>query len=1071
MSLVASSLRRPITVIVLVIAAVLGAGLALQKMPRDIFPPLGIPTIYVAQPYGGMDPAQMEGYLTYFYEYHFLYITGIEHVESRSIQGAALLKLQFHPGIDMSQAMSETVAYVNRARSFMPPGTVPPFVMRFDAGSVPVGDLVFSSTTRTVGEMQDLALNRVRPLFATLPGVSAPPPFGGSARSILVNVKPERLRALNMSPDEIVSAITAANLISPSGNMPIGGKYPMVPLNSVVKNIQDLENVPIRTGVYPAVFVRDVATVVDGADILTSYALVNGRRTVYIPVTKRADASTLSVVNLVKQNLARFQSVLPPDVKVSYEFDQSPYVTRAIGGLTLEGALGALLTGLMILLFLRDWRSAFIVVINIPLSLMSAVLALWISRQTVNIMTLGGLALAVGILVDEATVSIENIHVHLTRGKTLGRAALDATTETAGPRLLAMLCILAMFTPALFMVGAAKAMFLPLSLAVGFSMVASYLLSSTLVPILSVWVLRGHEQAVDGRAGGERGFAGFQRGYAGVVRRLVRWRWLVATAYLGVTGVIIVLVGRRLGTEIFPQVEAGQLQVRLRAPAGTQIEGTEAVALRALDLIKQEAGPQNVRLTLGFIGVHGANYPVNFIYLWNGGPQEGVVQVQLNEGAPIRIDELKERLRRKFAEQMPDVNFSFEPSDIVSRVMSLGSPTPIEVAVSGLNLSASRAFAQTIKDRLQRIPHLRDVQFGQSLDYPTVDVTVDRQKAGLMGVKMADVSRSLVTATWSSRFVVPNYWADPNSGVSYQIQVEVPQARMDSLEQARNLPVLNRDRQGTLLRNVAKVSEGTAVGEYQRYNMQRLVTVTANIAGADLGSVARQVQAAVKALGPPPAGLNVAVRGQIVPLAQMMDGLRAGLLLAVVVIFLLLAANFQSLKLSFLVVVTTPAVIAGVVVMLWLTHTTLNIQSFMGAIMAIGVAVANAILLVTFAERARVRPASRLPSARAPESVGGAPAPLSAADAAVDGAASRLRPILMTSLAMIAGMSPMALGLGEGGEQTAPLGRAVIGGLALASVATLLVLPAVFALVQGPAHRRSASLHPDDAQGPTAAAA
>ena len=1059
MNLAGSSLRRPITIIVLVVAVLLGAGLALQKMSRDIFPTLGIPTIYVAQPYGGMDPAQMEGYLTYYYEYHFLYITGIEHVESQSIQGAALLKLQFHPGTDMSQAMSETVAYVNRARAFMPPGTVPPFVMRFDAGSVPVGDLVFSSATRTVGEMQDLALNRVRPLFATLPGVSAPPPFGGSARSILINVKPERLRALNMSPDEIVSAITAANLISPSGNMPIGGKYPMVPLNSVVKNIQDLESVPIRTGVYPTVLVRDVATVVDGSDILTSYALVNGRRTVYIPVTKRSDASTLSVVNLVKQNLGKFQSVLPPDVKVSYEFDQSPYVTRAIGGLTLEGALGALLTGLMILLFLRDWRSAFIVVINIPLSLMSAVLALWITNQTVNIMTLGGLALAVGILVDEATVSIENIHVHLARGKTLGRAALDATTETAGPRLLAMLCILAMFTPALFMVGAAKAMFLPLSLAVGFSMVASYLLSSTLVPILSVWVLRGHEQAVEGQTGDESGFARFQRGYGGLVRHMVRWRWLVAVAYLVVTGVIIVFVGRGLGTEIFPRVETGQLQVRLRAPAGTQIDGTEAVALRALDLIKQEAGPQNVAITLGFVGVHGANYPINLIYLWNGGPEEGVVQVQLKKGAPIQIEALKERLRGKFAAQMPEVSFSFEPSDIVSRVMSLGSPTPIEVAVSGLNLASNRAFAQTIKDRLQRIPDLRDVQFGQSLDYPTVDVTVDRQKAGLMGVKMADVSRSLVTATWSSRFVVPNYWADPNSGVSYQIQVQVPQARMDSLEQARNVPVMNRDGQATLLRNVAKVTEGTAVGQYQRYNMQRMITVTANIAGADLGSVARQVMTALKELGRPPAGVSVAVRGQIVPLDQMLDGLRAGLLLAVVVIFLLLAANFQSLKLSFLVVVTAPAVIAGVVIMLWVTGTTLNIQSFMGAIMAIGVAVANAILLVTFAERARVGQASRLSS---PEGAGGTPALLSAAEAAIEGARSRLRPILMTSLAMIAGMVPMALGLGEGGEQTAPLGRAVIGGLALATVATLLVLPAVFTLVQGPAHRRSASLHPDD---------
>ncbi|MCX6905445.1 MAG: efflux RND transporter permease subunit, partial [Verrucomicrobia bacterium] len=479
MNLVTSAMRRPLTVVVAVIAVGLGALLALQKMPRDIFPTLGIPTIHVTQPYGGMDPAQMEGYLTYYYEYHFLYITGIEHVESKSIQGAALLKLQFHPGTDMSQAMSETVAYVNRARAFMPPGTVPPFVTRFDAGSVPVGNLVFSSTSRTVGEMQDLALNRVRPLFATLPGVSAPPPFGGSARSIVINLKPERLRSFNMSPDEVVAAITAANLISPSGNMPIRGKYPMVPLNSVARNIKDLEGVPIRTGTFPTVFLRDVGQVVDGSDIVTSYALVNGRRTVYIPVTKRSTASTLSVVSLVKGNLARFQSVLPPDVKISYEFDQSPYVTRAISGLTMEGALGAVLTGLMVLLFLRDWRSAFIVVINIPLSLMGAVLALWLTKQTINIMTLGGLALAVGILVDEATVCIENVHTHLLRGRSIGRAALDATTETIVPRFLAMLCILAIFSPTLFMEGAARAMFLPLSLAVGFAMVTSYVLSST----------------------------------------------------------------------------------------------------------------------------------------------------------------------------------------------------------------------------------------------------------------------------------------------------------------------------------------------------------------------------------------------------------------------------------------------------------------------------------------------------------------------------------------------------------------------------------------------------------------
>jgi multidrug efflux pump subunit AcrB len=1043
MTLAQSALRRPLTIVVLIIAVMLGAALAVKQMPRDIFPTLGIPTIYVAQPYGGMDPAQMEGYLTYYYEYHFLYLTGIEHVESKSIQGAALIKLQFHPGTDMSQAMSETVAYVNRARAFMPPGTVPPFVMRFDAGSVPVGNLVFSSTSRTVGELQDLALNRVRPLFATLPGVSAPPPFGGSARSILINLKPDRLRAFNMSPDEIVNAITAANLISPSGNVPLKGKYPMVPLNAVARNVKDLEGVPIRTGAFPTVFVRDVGEVTDGSDIVTSYALVNGRRTVYIPVTKRSTASTLSVVNLVKANLGKFQGTLPADVKVSYEFDQSPYVTRAIGGLSLEGALGAVLTGLMVLLFLRDWRSALIVVVNIPLSLMGSLLALWLTNQTVNIMTLGGLALAVGILVDEATVCIENIHTHLMRGRPIARAALDATNETTVPRLLAMLCILAIFSPTLFMVGAAKAMFLPLSLAVGFAMVTSYLLSSTLVPVLSVWVLRRHEASVTGHTTVGDHFTRFQALFAALGKRLVRGRWAVVAIYLGLAGAVIAMLGQRLGTEIFPKVDAGQIQLRLRTPTGTQIGGTEAIALEVLDLIKQEVGAQNVETTLGFLGVHGAAYPINLIYLWNGGPEEGVLQVQLKPGAPVRIDALKERLRAVFAEKLPGVTFSFEPSDIVSRVMSLGSPTPIEIAISGQNLAADRAFGEQVKAALQGIPALRDLQFGQALDYPTVEVNVDREKAGVMGARMADVSRALVTATSSSRFVVPNYWADPNSGVAYQVQVQVPQARMDSVEEIRNIPVLDHGGQSVLLRNVASVAESSAVGQYERYNMQRMVTVTANIEGADLGSVAKAVNAALQKLGAPPAGITVTVRGQIVPLAQMIEGLRAGLLMAVVVIFLLLAANFQSLKLSFLVVSTTPAVIAGVLMMLWATGTTLNLQSFMGAIMAVGVAVANAILLVTFAERSRLAGAS-------------------AAEAAVDGARSRLRAILMTSLAMIAGMTPMALGLGEGGQQTAPLGRAVVGGLAVATLATLLVLPSLFALVQARAHRRSASLDPDE---------
>ncbi len=1045
MNLVSFALRRPVTVVVLTIAAVLAGFLAIARTPRDIFPDLGVPVLYVAQPYGGMDPAQMEGFLVNYYEYHFLYINGIEHVESKSIQGAALIKLQFHPGTDMSRAMAETVSYVNRARAFMPPGTVPPFVMRFDAGSVPVGTLVFSSDDPKLSlkDLQDAALFKVRPLFATLPGVSAPPPFGGSPRALVVRADPDRLRAYNMSPDEIVAAISKGNSISPSGNVRIGDKMPMVPVNSTISDVKRLGDIPIRANGTKTIFVRDVGAVEDSADIQAGYAIVNGRRTVYIPVTKRADASTLTVVGLVKENVPKFQSVVPPSVKVSYQFDQSPYVTRAIRGLSEEGVLGAVLTGLMVLLFLGDWRSALVVVLNIPLALLAAMVALALTGQTVNLMTLGGLALAVGILVDEATVTIENLHAHLGRGRELDEAAHDATAETTVPRLLAMLCILAVFIPAFFMQGAARNLFVPLALAVGFSMIASYLLSSTLVPVLAIWVLRMQRH---GAATHQSKFERFRERYHRFSARVLGWRWIVVPAYLVLAGLIIVIVANFLGREIFPIVDAGQFQLRLRTPGGTRLEATEKTAIAALDTIAREVGPDNVDITLGYVGVQNPAYPINTIYLWTGGSSEAVLEVQLKRTARVSIVQLQERLRKVLPEEFPGIRLSFEPSDIVSRVMSFGALTPIEVAVSGPNFANNRAFAQQVHDEMAKISTLRDLNFQQELDYPAVKVEIDRQTAGMMGVTADQIGRSLTEATSSSRFTTPNYFADPKSGVGYQVQVEVPQQRMNSLEEVKNIPVARAQDASVQLRSVADVTEGTVLGEYDRYNMQRMLTLGANVSGEDLGSAAGRVTDGLKRLGAPPQGVNVALRGQIVPMQEMFGGLQTGLLIAIVVIFLLLAANFQSFRLSLAVILTLPAVVAGVVIALLITRTTLNIQSFMGAIMAIGVAVANAILLITFAERSRVEGAKVI-------------------DAAAEGASSRLRPILMTSFAMIAGLIPMAIGLGEGGSQTAPLGRAVIGGLIGATLATLGILPSIFALLQRESTRKSASLHPADRRG------
>ncbi len=1037
------AMRRPLTVMVAIVAVVLGSVLALLRMRVDIFPNLNLPVIYVAQPYGGMDPAQMEGLLTNYYEYHFLYISGIHHVESKNIQGMALMKLSFHPGTNMAQAMAETIGYVTRSRAFMPPGTVSPFITRFDAGSVPVGYLVLSSETKSIGEIQDQALFKVRPMFASLPGVSAPPPFGGSQRTVVVRVDPDRLRSYKMSPDEVTRALAAGNAISPSGNIRVGDEMPMVPVNSLVKQADDLKSIPIRPGVTPTVYLRDVATVQDASDTTTGYALVNGRRAVYILVTKRAEASTLDVVNNVKTALPNMQAVLPDDIKVSFEFDQSPTVTNAVKSLATEGALGAILTGLMVLVFLRDWRSVIVVVLNIPFAICGALVALWLTGQTINLMTLGGLALAIGILVDEATVEIENIHSKMEHTESIPRAVRQGNLDTAVPRLLAMLCILAVFIPSFFMQGAAQALFVPLSLAVGFAMVSSYLLSSTFVPVLSVWILKHSARTTHNT--GNRGLFGLLTSvYGSFLGKVVTLRWLVVPAYLGLAVVAAYTIGSQLGLEIFPRVDAGRFQLRIKAAAGTRIEKSEQIAKRALDALKTEVGAENVEISVGYVGLIPSSYPINAIYQWTAGPEEVLLRVALHEGTGIDIEAVKLKLRDLLTNEMPTVQFSFEPADIVSDVMSFGSPTPIEVAISGSSYPDVRAHAAKVRDALGKIPSLRDIQYSYSLDYPTVSVDIDRERAGLSGVTADEVARSLVAATSSSRFVMPNYWPDPKTGIGYQVQVEIPVATMNSVKQVETIPIQRSGAPSLLLRDVARVNRGTSPGEYDRYNMKRSISITANIVGEDLGRVAGHVSRQLAEMEQPPKGINVDIRGQVVPMREMLNGLSIGLGMSIVVILLLLTANFQSIRLALVTISTAPAVICGVVITLWLTGTTINIQSFMGAIMAMGVAVANAILLVTFAERSRRHDAA------------------DPREAAIIGAQGRLRPILMTSCAMTAGMIPLALGLSEGGQQSAPLGRAVIGGLVAATLATLFVLPSVFAFVQGWAGRDSASLDPDD---------
>jgi multidrug efflux pump subunit AcrB len=1080
------AMRYPYAVMVGVVAVLIGSVLAATRLKADIFPPLNQPVIYICQPYGGMSPAQMEGLLTNYYEFHLLYVSGVKHVESRNITGMALIKVYFHPGTDMGQAMAETVAAVNRSRFMMPPGTVPPFVTRTDTGTAPIGYLVLSSDTKPIKDIQDLATLRVRPQFASVPGVSSPPAFGGNQRAITVSVNPDAVAKQGLTLWQVTEALSSGNPVTPSGTLKVGDQQWLVTSNVMAgaNPAKELGQVPVKPGEHP-VLLSDVATIEDSADLTAGYALVNGRRSVYMLMTKRADASTISVVNELKAALPRMQQAVPEDVKIEFAFDQSPIVTEAMWGVGTEGLLGAILTGLMVLLFLRDWRSVIVVVLNIPLALAAAVFALWASGQTLNLMTLGGLALAVGILVDEATVEVENIHTQMLRFDNVARAVRVGNSETAVPRLLAMLCILAVFVPSFFMEGAARELFVPLSLAVGYAMVASYLLSSTFVPVLSVWLLKrhaAHAEPTDSR---------LLRAYEGLLARVVGAKYLVTAVYLAGAGATIAVLYFALGTAIFPPTDKGQFILRLKAPTGTRIERTEELAQEATRLIKEDVGAANVEATVGYIGMFPTNYPIQAIHQWTSGPGECLLKVALKEGA-VDLDAEKEKLRDKLTaglrawltarwkedglsqeeidRRLPGLRLSFEPGDIVSDVMSFGAPTPVEVQVSGNDMATNLSFAAGIRDRLKAISELRDVQLNPAQDYPTLDLSIDRARAATMGVSARDVGMSLIPATASSRYIQPIYWRDPKNGQAYIVQVQVPPPQIGSVSALGNMPVGQKPHdhangngngngngapKGTagdppgvvLLRDTLSPSGGmlhtTTAEEIYRYNMRRAVSITANVSTQDLGAVRKAVLSAIAQGGEPPRGVHVDVRGQLNTLAVVQTSLGRGLLLAVLSIALLLTAYFQSLRLALVSVAATPATLCGVGLTLWLTGTTLNLQSFMGAIMALGVSVANAILLVTFAERSRTQH-------------GGA------VRAAVEGGRSRLRPILMTSCAMVAGMLPMAIGASAGGDQTAPLGRAVVGGLTASTLATLLLLPAVFAVAQRGAGVGGASLDPDD---------
>lgn len=1062
MGLIRSALDKPITILVLVAGLFFFGVKAVRDVKVDIFPKLDMPVLYIAHPFGGYTPNQMEAFFAKQYVNILLFVNGVKSIETKNVQGLTLMKLNFYEGTNMSQAAAEVSAFSNRAQAIFPPGSQPPFIIRFDASTLPVGELVLSSDKRTNNELMDMANVYVRASFTSIPGLVAPPPFGGNIRTVVIKADPELLRIHHLTPDQLVEALRLNNQVAPSGNVRIGDKNYITPTNTTVKNIKDFENIPLFKGSVQNLYLRDVATVEDGADIAAGYALVNGRRSVYLNVAKSADASTWEVVQNLKKAIPRLQAQLPEDVTLSYEFDQSTYVMNAVKSLVTEGIIGAILTGLMVVLFLGDLRGALIVILTIPVSIISGVLFLSLFGQTINIMTLSGLALAIGILVDESTVTIENIHQHLDMGKPKALAIWDACKEIAFPKLLILFCILAVFAPAFTMTGIPGSLFLPLALAIGFSMITSYFLSQTFVPVMANWIMKGHkkghvpaneddtwdqkkilvERADSNNDGKISRFEKFRSGFMVMIEKLMPVRKPVVIVYLLVISGLAVWLLSGIGRDVLPRTNGGQFQLRMRAEEGTRMERTEEKTLRAIHTIEDIIGKENINITSSYVGQHPALFSVSPIYLFMAGPHEAVIQVSLNKEKHFDLDDLKEKLRAGLQEKVPDMTLSFEPIELTDKILSQGSPTPVEVRISGRNKKLNEEYANKIIGKLKAIHYMRDVQLQQSTKYPAINIEVDRTRLAQLGGDMTDVTRSLIASTSSSRLTEKNVWVDEKAGLSYSVQVQIPENKMNSVDEIAEIPLM-KNASRPVLGDVATITPGTTYGENDNLGAMPMMSVTANLFDTDLGTASNDVQAAIASLGELPRGLTIEPVGMSNTLTETLSSLQSGLLVAIIVIFLMLAANFQSFRVSFVVLTTVPAVILGSLVLLRLTGSTLNLQSYMGIIMSVGVSISNAVLLITNAEHLRRHNGDALASAK-------------------EAAALRLRPILMTSLAMVAGMIPMAIGHGEGGDQVSPLGRAVIGGLVASTAAALIILPLVFGWVMKSASTQSVSLNPEN---------
>ena len=1046
MWIVRLALRRPYTFIVASILMLILGVVSIVRTPTDIFPDIDIPVITIVWQYTGLSPEEMSGRVVYNFERSLTTtVNNIEHIESQSLNGVGLVKVFFHPHTDLASAIAQVTAISQSTVHNLPPGITPPFIITYNASSVPILQLGLSAPGISEQQLADIGQNFIRTGLITVPGISIPYPYGGKQRTVMVDLNTSALQAKRLSPLDIVNAVNAQNLILPAGTAKIGEYEYQVDMNGSPQTVNELNDLPIKTVGDSTIYIRDVGYVRDGFTPQTNIVRVNGSRAALISILKLGDASTLDVIAGVRKALPSVEASLPLHVDIKALSDQSVFVKASINGVVREGAIAACLTGLMILVFLGSWRSTVIIAVSIPLSVLTSLVVLGALGETINIMTLGGLALAVGILVDDATVEVENINRNLDQGKEIIQAILDGASQIAVPALVSTLSICIVFVPMFFLSGVPHYLFVPLAEAVVFAMLASYLLSRTLVPTMARYLLleqteeerrerteKSRNPFVRMQAKFETGFERFREGYHRLLGAAIRHSKVFVIAFFAACVLSFALVPL-VGQDFFPSVDSGEFVFHMRAPTGTRIEDTAALCDRVEEDIRKEVPPGELKTILDNIGLPYSNLNLSYSTSAPIGPGDADIQVELAPKHHPTVGYIRD-LRRKLGRDFPGVIFYELPVDIVTQILNFGLPAPIDIKIVGRNLAGNRYFAENLMNRLKFVPGMVDLRIQQPFNYPKLHIDVDRTKAGEVGFTQRDVAQNLLISLSGSFQTAPAFWLDPRTGVSYTITTQTPQYRVNSLQDLENIPIANASGSNAppqIMAGLASFTRGAEMGEVTHYDIQSAIDIYGAVDGRDLGGVARDITPIIdhskKDL---PAGSQILVRGQIDTMNSSFIGLLAGLGFSIVLVYLLIVVNFQSWLDPFIILMALPAALAGIVWFLFITHTTISVPALTGAIMCMGVATANSILVVSFSKE-------QLQAGR------------TAAEAALDAGFTRFRPVLMTALAMIIGMLPMSLGLGEGGEQNAPLGRAVIGGLLFATVATLFFVPVVFSTVHG----------------------